>query len=129
MAKKIRFPLQMKDGAAVRTLEELREHFDLESVLGYFADGKLKTWLSDRYYDEMAEKVASLTADTPDLNAKLCEIFGVEYSSDADETDFEALQRRNEKLRVLREVTDNQAILNNVDAVAFDQDACSSIAV
>ena len=55
MAKKIRFPLQMKDGAAVRTLEELREHFDLESVLGYFSDGKLKTWLADRYYDEMAQ--------------------------------------------------------------------------
>ena len=122
MAKKIRFPLQMKDGAAVRTLEELREHFDLESVLGYFADGKLKTWLSDRYYDEMAEKVASLTADTLELNAKLCEILGVDYFSEADDTDLEALQRRNEKLRVLREVTDDQEILNNVDSVAFDQD-------
>ena len=122
MAKKIRFPLQMKDGAAVRTLEELWEHFDLESVLGYFADGKLKTWLSDRYYDEMAEKVATLTADVPDLNAKLCEILGVEYSSESDDTDFEALQRQNEKLRVLREVTDDQEILNNVDSVAFDQD-------
>ena len=122
MAKKIRFPLQMKDGAAVRTLEELREHFDLESVLGYFADGKLKTWLADRYYDEMAEKVADLSADMPDLNAKLCEILGVEYSAEADDTDFEALQRRNEKLRVLREITDDQKILNNVDAVAFDQD-------
>ena len=122
MAKKIRFPLQMNDGAAVRTLEELREHFDLESVLGYFADGKLKTWLADRYYDEMAEKVADLSADMPDLNAKLCEILGVEYSAEADDTDFEALQRRNEKLRVLREITDDKKILNNVDAVAFDQD-------
>ena len=122
MAKKIRFPLQMKDGAAVRTLEELREHFDLESVLGYFADGKLKTWLADRYYNEMADNVAALTADMPDLNAKLCEIFGVEYSSESDITDLETLQRRQEKLRVLREVTDDQQILENVDAVAFDQD-------
>ncbi len=122
MAKKIRFPLTMKDGAAVRTLEELREHFDLESVLGYFADGKLKTWLSDRYYDELADKVAALTTDMPDLNARLCEILGVEYSSEADDTDFEALQRRNKKLRILREITADQNILDNVDAVAFDQD-------
>lgn len=122
MAKKIRFPLQMKDGAAVRTLEELREHFDLESVLGYFADGKLKTWLADRYYDEMAQKVDALSADMPDLNAQLCGIIGVEYSELEDDTDFEALQHRQEKLRVLREVTDDQQILDNVDAVAFDQD-------
>lgn len=122
MARKIRFPLKMKDGADVRTLEELREHFDLESVLGYFTDGKLQTWFEDRYYDEKAQKTAELSADMPDLNAKLCDIIGVEYSAEADDTDFEALQRRNEKLRVLREVTDNQEILNNVDAVAFDQD-------
>lgn len=122
MAKKIRFPLQMKDGTDVRTLEELREHFDLESVLGYFADGKLKTWLADRYYDEMAQKVNALSVDMPDLNAQLCGIIGVEYSELEDDTDFEALQRRQEKLRVLREVTDDQQILDNVDAVAFDQD-------
>ncbi len=122
MAKIIRFPLQMKEGTAVRTLDELREHFDLESVLGYYADGKLKTWLADRYYDEMAEKVAELSADTPDLNAKICEILGVDYSRQKDDTDFEALQRRNEKLRVLREITADQNILDNVDAVAFDQD-------
>ena len=50
MAKKIRFPLNM-NGTDVRTIEELREYFDLESVLGYFANGKLVTWLKDRYYD------------------------------------------------------------------------------
>ncbi|MBR3447792.1 MAG: hypothetical protein IKH27_08315 [Oscillospiraceae bacterium] len=127
MAKIIRFRLQMKDGTAVRTLEELQEHFDLESVLGSFADGKLKTWLANQYYDELAEKVAALTADAPDLNAKLCEILGVKYSPEADNTDFEALQRRNEKLRVLREVTDDQQILDNVDAVAFDQDELNEI--
>ncbi len=47
MARKIRFPLRMKNGAEVRTLEELRENFDLESVLGYYTDGKLQTWLAD----------------------------------------------------------------------------------
>ncbi len=122
MAKKIRFPLMMKDGTAVRTLEELREHFDLESVLGYFADGKLKTWLADRYYDEKAQKIAELTADMPDLNAKLCEILGVDYSAESDDIDFEYLQKRQKKLNALRMFTDDQMILEKVDAVAFDQD-------
>ena len=115
MAKKIRFPLKMKDGTDVRTLDELREHFDLESVLGYFADGKLKTWLADRYYDEMAQKVVALSADAPDLNAQLCGIIGVDYSAQEDDTDIEALQRRQEKLRILREVTEEaETILKGV---------------
>ena len=71
MARKIRFPLKMKNGAEVHTLDELKENFDLESVLGYFTDGKLATWLADRYYDETAEAVSALSADSPELNAML----------------------------------------------------------
>lgn len=48
MAKKIKFALTMKDGTKVRTLNELREHFDLERVIGYFLDGRLQKWLEDR---------------------------------------------------------------------------------
>jgi hypothetical protein len=33
MAKKVKFPLTMADGAQVRTLEELREHFDLAGAV------------------------------------------------------------------------------------------------
>ena len=122
MAKKIRFPLKMKNGAEVRTLDELKENFDLESVLGYFTDGRLTTWLADRYYDEKAEAVSALSADMPELNAKLCEILEVEYEAESDETDLEYIQRRNEKLRVLSTVTADQDILKNVDLVAMDQD-------
>lgn len=32
MAKKIRFPLKLAEGVDVRTLEELREHFDLRHL-------------------------------------------------------------------------------------------------
>ena len=71
MARKIRFPLKMKNGAEVHTLDELKENFDLESVLVYFTDGKLATWLADRYYDEKAEAVSALSADSPELNAML----------------------------------------------------------
>ena len=122
MARKIRFPLKMKNGAEVRTLEELKENFDLESVLGYFTDGKLKTWLSDRYYDEKADAVGALAAAMPDLNAKLCEILEVKYQAEADETDLDLIRRRNEKLRILHTITDDHEILENVDFVAMEQD-------
>jgi len=122
MARKIRFPLKMKNGAEVRTLDELKENFDLESVLGYFTDGKLQTWLADRYYDEKAEAVAALSADMPELNAKLCEILEVEYQAEADETDLELIQRRNEKIRILSAVTADKEILDNIDFVAMNQD-------
>ena len=72
MAKIIKFPLKMKNGAEVRSLEELQENFDFETVLGYFADGRLKTWLVNRYYDEKVEEVGALSADMPDLKERLC---------------------------------------------------------
>ncbi len=121
MAKKIRFPLQM-NGADVRTIEELRENFDLESVLGYFANGKLVTWLKDRYYDNEAMAVEALSAADGGLNRKLMSILGVPIDEDAEEIDIEAIQRRNEKLMLLRQITDDKEIIDNVDCVAFNQD-------
>jgi len=41
----VKFPLKMPDGTAVRTIEELREHFDLRTVLDYYSSGWLKEWL------------------------------------------------------------------------------------
>lgn len=118
----IRFPLKMKNGAEVRSLDELKENFDLESVLGYFTDGKLVTWLADRYYDDKAEAVSALSADMSDLNAKLCEILEVEYQAEEDDTDLEIIARRREKLQILSSITDNREILDNVDIVAMSQD-------
>jgi len=122
MSKKIRFPLKMANGADVRTIEELRENFDLESVLGYYASGKLVTWLSDRYYDTESEKISSIDASSGDLNKQICEILGVEYTDESSETDIESLRIRNEKIAKLRQITDKQEIIEAVDSVAFDQD-------
>lgn len=122
MARKIRFPLKMKNGTEVRTLDELKENFDFESVRGYFTDGKLATWLADLYYDEKAKAVSALSKDMNDLNAKLCDILEIEYQGDDDIADLEYIQRRNEKLRILSAYTDNKDILNNIDIVAMSQD-------
>lgn len=79
MAKKIRFPLAMADGVQVRTLDELKEHFDLEAVLEYYKSGKLLTWLQDRYLETEAEAIQALDEQAADLPADLCKIFDIEY--------------------------------------------------
>ena len=123
MARKIRFPLKMKNGAEVRTLDELKENFDLESVLGYFTDGKLATWLADRYYDIESQKVSELNANSSDLKAQLCAVFGIEFAEEqADNIDIDVINRRNEKKNILSQLTDDAEVLSNIDSVALNQD-------
>ena len=117
----------MADGAKVRTnIEELREHFDIHSVLGYFVSGKLQEWLADRYYDEEAEKIGELNKDDKELNNKLCSILGVEYM-ETDKADMETLHRINEKKAILRQVTSDTNIIDNAEWVAFDQEELADL--
>ena len=124
MAKKIKFPLKLADGTEARTLDELKEHFDIESVVGYFSDGRLLNWLRSRYYDDEADKVEQLTKDDPQLHKKLCEIFGVESE---EEVDPEEIARRQERLNRLKQYTDDKEIFERVDQVAFDQEDLSDL--
>ena len=124
MAKKIKFPLKLADGTEARTLDELKEHFDIESVVGYFSDGRLLNWLRSRYYDDEADKVEQLTKDDPQLHKKLCEIFGVESE---EEVDPEEIARRQERLNRLKQYTDDREIWGRIDQVAFDQEDLSDL--
>ncbi len=121
MARKIRFPLQMKNGVQVRTLEELRENFYLESVLGYFENGKLATWLKDRYYDELAESICQLNPADENLNKKLCDLLGVVFSKRMSAVKLDTVIQRNEKLNQVRQITDNEEIIASFSTVAFNQ--------
>ena len=120
MARKIKFALKMADGADVRTIDELKEHFDVESVVGYFTDGRLLNWLQVRYYDDEADKVQRLKPNDPQLHKKLCAIFGVK--SEVEELDLEEISRRHERLNKLKQYTADENILAHVDQVAFDQE-------
>lgn len=124
MAKKIRFPLKLEDGTQARSLEELKEHFDLASVLEHYSSGKLLTWLQDRYIESEAQAVAALDKEKPDFQKNLCAIFGVEYVS---EEDLEAIQLRQERLAKLRMITDEDEYLQNIDRVAFDQEELADL--
>ena len=125
MPKKIKFALKMKDGVEVRSLQELQENFDLNQVTAYFLDGKLETWLEDRYYDEELEKLRELDKADSQLQKELCHIFGVEY--EADSLTIEEIEARNRKLARLKEITDDEEILAHVDSVAFSQEELADL--
>lgn len=121
MAKKIKFPLEMRDGVQARTLEELQEYFDIEKAMSYLVDGKLCTWLEDRYYMSEAETIKGIDAYASDAKEKLCSALGVELEVDA-EVDVEEIERRKERLAKLKQYTDDELIWEKVDQVAFNQE-------
>ncbi len=122
MARKVKFALEMADGTKVRSnLEELREHFDMESIVSYYLSGKLLEWLEDRYYDDEAAKIEELDKDSPNLNAQLCAIIGVDASK-YDALDLEAVERLNEKKTILRQKTSDSTIIDNAMITALNQE-------
>ena len=121
MAKKVKFTLEMKDGVQARTLEDLQENFDLEKVIGYFNDGKLQTWLEERYYEEEAEAIGNLSPKAPNLPQEICEILGVD-TDEFLEIDMEEVEWRKQRLEHLRQYTADKDILDKVDNTAFDQE-------
>lgn len=121
MAMKIKFPLKMPDGAEARTIEELREHFDLATVLSYYSNGRLAKWLEDRYYDDEAKKVAELSSSSDDLGKQICDILGVAYSEDT-KVDVGTIFKNTDKHRRLKEFTSDDNILAAADRVAFTQE-------
>lgn len=121
MAKKIRFPLEMEQGVEVRSLDELRDGFSLARVLVYVSNGKLVTWLRDRYIDEIADAVECLDVNDSEFPKKVCEIFGIEYNEDIA-IDMEKAEERNRRLGILKKYTTDKKFFDVVDIVAFTQD-------
>ena len=120
MAKRIKFALEM-NGVKIRTMEELQENFDLDAAVQYLLDGKLLTWLDDRFYEDEAEKIAELDKNAPNMKQQLCEILGVECEDDPG-MDVDELERLNEKKRILKTMTDDDEIIANADKTALDQE-------
>lgn len=54
MARKtIKFSLKMKNGAEVRSIEELRANADVESIMKYYFSGQLSLWCKAFNYEEL----------------------------------------------------------------------------
>lgn len=120
MAKKLRFPLEMENGIEVRTLEELKDNFSLGKVYSYYNDGKLLTWLKDRYLDDIAEKIEALDKNSQDFTQKLCSVFGVEYIQNS--VDLEIEEEKNRRIDRVKEYTEDSKYIDGIERVAFDQD-------
>lgn len=121
MARKVKFPLELKDGYLARSnIEEVREYFDLEKVIAQFHNGRLKIWLEDHYLPEMAEQVAGLDADAPNLAAKLCAILGVEGIA-TENVDSSLIRKREEKRQRLSQYTTNPILCDMAECAAFEQ--------
>lgn len=118
----VKFPLKMADGVLVRTIEELREHFDLVSVLTYYNDGRLVKWLKNGYYDIEAEKVAGLDSLSNTLKSELCKILGIsDYEEMTESVELEDVTRKAERVERLKMYTAEEEILEAIDNVAFTQ--------
>lgn len=75
--KKIKFPLEMKNGRKVRELDELKEYFDLRKAVEYFCSGKLQTWLDNVYASDIVEELSELTGEEEDFVERFTNALGV----------------------------------------------------
>ncbi len=122
MARKIRFGLNMPEKQNIRTMEELKQYFDLKAVLEYYFNNKLTEWLNDRGYASIAEQLNALDREKDDFEENVCKIFGEQYKAESagavTAEDVEALVDRKEEIR---KYTDDVNILENAGNVAFNQ--------
>lgn len=121
MARKIKFGLNMPDKDNIRTIEELKQHFDLETVLEYYFNKKLLTWLSDRHYDKEFEQVTALDSKAADFKQELCKIFDAPYTKAAKSVTVDDVENLNQFKQTLRQYTSDETILNNAEKVVCSQ--------
>ena len=91
-----RLPLIIND-QRLKTLEGLRENFNLTELLERFRGGHLRAWLNCWDFDSELEQLEVLSPDLPEqeLLEALCRIFGVE--GDAKEQALTAFREEREK--------------------------------
>ncbi|MCM1133027.1 MAG: hypothetical protein NC340_06110 [Ruminococcus flavefaciens] len=88
MAKLTKFPLEMENGAKVRSIEELRENADVKSIVTYFLDGRLRRWCSAWRYDDLPDKLDNITFE---MIKSIYDVLGIK----ADDSQIEAYLKEN----------------------------------
>ena len=124
MARKVKFPLDLKDGYQARSnIEEVRTYFDIEKIIAQFHNGKLKIWLEDHYLPAEAEQVGALDGNAPDLAQRLCTILGVTDvpTETVDTKTVQTIQRREERRQRLSQYTTNPILCDRAEFAAFEQ--------
>lgn len=121
MKRIIKFPLIMSNGKELRTIDELRENFNLEKVVEYYIEGKLKTWLQHRNYIEELSQLEELQYcdNRNEIPVMLCKIFNVEQSIDLNISEIE---RRKSRLSILKSFSDDEELEEKIEFIAFTQE-------
>lgn len=88
MVKLTKFPLEMENGARVRSIEELRENADVKSIVTYFLDGRLRRWCSAWRYDDLPDKLDNITFE---MIKSIYDVLGIK----ADDSQIEAYLKEN----------------------------------
>lgn len=114
----VKFPLKMADGFNANTLEQLKEHFDIKSVVGYFYDRRLIRWLKINGYAEELSAVEKLSKLDRDLGRKLGAIFGFEIDGgEDDDPNITVIMNR------LKQLTADKKLLAQVEKDLRDRTA------
>lgn len=120
MKRIIKFPLIMDNGKEVRTINELKENFNLEKVIEYFLDGKLKIWLQHRRcVRELSELEKLECYNKQEIPLELSKIFNVEYS---DKVNILEMEERNKKLSILKNYVDDESWKEKLEYIVFTQE-------
>ena len=93
----VRLPLLINK-QRIKTLEELRENFNLIELIKRYKGGQLRAWLNCWDFSSEQEQLEALSPDLPEqeLQEALCRIFGVE--GEAKEQALTAFREEQEKL-------------------------------
>lgn len=118
--KKIKFPLVMKNGEEVRDIDQLREHFDLEVIVNYYSNGKLRKWLENYYYDEILKAVEALEPEKPDFGEQLARALGAEWNN-TEEMNLQELMRTARLKEQMRPFI-NEEKLEEIEYIADSQE-------
>jgi hypothetical protein len=125
--KNIKFPLEMKDGVKVRTIEELKANYDIESILNYYFNGKLKVWLEQRFYSEVVKQLERISEMAEnDIPQILCSVFEQDFPEKSKSVAEKFLIKR-KKIETVRKFTVDQEIIENIDFVATSQEELENI--
>lgn len=96
--------------------------------MGYFQNGKLVTWLDDRFYSDEADAIKALRPNDRHAPHKICDILGINYEDYAEELDdAETIAWRNERRERLKKFTNDPEIIKKIDTVAFNQEDLEDI--
>ncbi|CUX45621.1 hypothetical protein BN3590_01533 [Clostridium sp. C105KSO15] len=122
MAKKIKFPLEMKNSVMVRTLEDLQVNFDAEKLIGHWLSGKLQTWLIDRHYDEQCTRISGIDKSSETVINALCEALNISFETEKMDIQLDEIAKRQAKIKLIRQYTNDNIVMASIENVATNQE-------